>query len=115
MCAPVRGEHIFSFNINIEPLKFIHFGSCNSTLIALCITLWGFRYTTLSTRGTVLIDLSVQVGVGDTNAPKVLLEGNVDVNEADREQNIAIHLSLSVSSRTQEPRYRPLKVYSVNC
>jgi len=66
-------------------------------------------------RGIVPIDLSVQVGVGDMNTTKVLLKGNVDVNEAGPEENTAIDLRLSVSSRTQEPRYRPLKVYSVNC
>ena len=48
------------------------------------------------------------------NTTKVLLKGNVDVNEAGPEGNTAIDLRLSVSSRTQEPRYRPLKVYSVN-
>ena len=48
------------------------------------------------------------------NTTKVLLKGNVDVNEAGPEENTAIDLRLSVSSRTQEPRYRPLKVCSVN-
>ncbi|KAL6847337.1 hypothetical protein ACP4OV_023190 [Aristida adscensionis] len=42
--------------------------------------------------------------VGDMNVIKMLLTGNVDVNEADSEGNTALHWCLSGSSSTQEPR-----------
>ncbi|XP_062203831.1 uncharacterized protein LOC133906058 [Phragmites australis] len=42
--------------------------------------------------------------VGDMNVIKMLLMGNVDVNEADSEGNTALHWCLSGSSSTQEPR-----------
>uniref|UniRef100_A0A0E0MNV5 RRM domain-containing protein n=1 Tax=Oryza punctata TaxID=4537 RepID=A0A0E0MNV5_ORYPU len=42
--------------------------------------------------------------VGDVNVTKMLLMGDVDVNEADPEGNTALHWCLSGSSSTQEPR-----------
>ncbi|WVZ90891.1 hypothetical protein U9M48_037146 [Paspalum notatum var. saurae] len=42
--------------------------------------------------------------VGDMNVIKMLLMGNVDVNEADSEGNTALHWCLSGGPRTQEPR-----------
>ncbi|CAN6356626.1 unnamed protein product [Urochloa humidicola] len=42
--------------------------------------------------------------VGDMNVIKMLLMGNVDVNEADSEGNTALHWCLSSGSSTQEPR-----------
>ncbi|OEL20703.1 hypothetical protein BAE44_0018278, partial [Dichanthelium oligosanthes] len=42
--------------------------------------------------------------VGDMNVIKMLLMGNVDVNEADSEGNTALHWCLSGGSSTQEPR-----------
>ncbi|KAL6623551.1 hypothetical protein ACP70R_033430 [Stipagrostis hirtigluma subsp. patula] len=41
---------------------------------------------------------------GDMNVIKMLLMGDVDVNEADSEGNTALHWCLSGSSSTQEPR-----------
>uniref|UniRef100_A0A0E0FDC1 RRM domain-containing protein n=1 Tax=Oryza meridionalis TaxID=40149 RepID=A0A0E0FDC1_9ORYZ len=41
--------------------------------------------------------------VGDVNVTKMLLMGDVDVNEADPEGNTALHWCLSGSSSTQEP------------
>ncbi|KAM3254660.1 hypothetical protein ACQJBY_048248 [Aegilops geniculata] len=41
---------------------------------------------------------------GDMNVTKMLLMGNVDVNETDPEGNTALHWCLSSSSSTQEPR-----------
>ncbi|KQJ86193.1 uncharacterized protein LOC100836820 isoform X2 [Brachypodium distachyon] len=42
--------------------------------------------------------------VGDMNVTKMLLMGDVDVNETDPEGNTALHWCLSGSSSTQEPR-----------
>lgn len=42
--------------------------------------------------------------VGDMNVIKMLLMGNVDVNEADSEGNTALHWCLSGASCTKEPR-----------
>ncbi|TVU49607.1 hypothetical protein EJB05_00924 [Eragrostis curvula] len=42
--------------------------------------------------------------VGDMNVIKMLLMGNVDVNEVDSEGNTALHWCLSGISSTQEPR-----------
>ncbi|OQU80692.1 uncharacterized protein LOC8054829 isoform X3 [Sorghum bicolor] len=42
--------------------------------------------------------------VGDMNVIKMLLMGNVDVNEADSEGNTALHWCLSGASYTKEPR-----------
>jgi ankyrin repeat protein len=39
------------------------------------------------------------------NVIKMLLMGNVDVNEADSEGNTALHWCLSGASCTKEPRY----------
>jgi hypothetical protein len=48
------------------------------------------------------------------NVIKMLLMGNVDVNEADSEGNTALHWCLSGGSSTQEPRFSSQKLHCPN-
>lgn len=48
------------------------------------------------------------------NVIKMLLMGNVDVNEADSEGNTALHWCLSGGSSTQEPRCLSQKLLCPN-